>query len=483
MGLRQLVYGLYERRLAASLPPPGAPRHVGVILDGNRRWARAVRRGCGRGAPGRGGPDPRLPRLVRGRRRRAGHALAAVDRQPGPAPTGAGRPARHHRGRRRAARRRTPLAGAPGRRARPAAGVDGPPAEGVRGVHARRPGDPRQRRDRLRRAARDRGRRPLAPARPGASRAARSRSWPRSSTSSTSPSTSTPAASPIPTSSSAPRASSGCRASCSGRARTASSTSARRCGPTSARSTSCARCVLTHSDTVDSERDDRLRGMSRSPFPVPRRALLVGGAGAAVAAAAVALTEPAEAAGLAPAAARPRQRGRRADDGRDGRPRGAAWQVSQRGAGVAAALYAQATAVLAATARRTRWGSHGRNDAGTHRHRGRCPRGGPAQRRPARRTPRSRTCRPSSPSAGTAPAWRRSPPASPTSTATRWPCAPGRASSRRTPRTSSTRRSSRRGGRCTPAAGTSPSRCGHGGGDVARHVHGRLRHDHACACR
>jgi short-chain Z-isoprenyl diphosphate synthase len=36
------LYGLYERRLAASLPAEGIPRHVGVILDGNRRWARSV---------------------------------------------------------------------------------------------------------------------------------------------------------------------------------------------------------------------------------------------------------------------------------------------------------------------------------------------------------------------------------------------------------------------------------------------------------
>jgi len=35
------LYGLYERRLAASLPRDRVPRHVGVILDGNRRWARS----------------------------------------------------------------------------------------------------------------------------------------------------------------------------------------------------------------------------------------------------------------------------------------------------------------------------------------------------------------------------------------------------------------------------------------------------------
>ena len=41
MRLRRPLYGLYERRLADSLPRDGVPRHVGVILDGNRRWARS----------------------------------------------------------------------------------------------------------------------------------------------------------------------------------------------------------------------------------------------------------------------------------------------------------------------------------------------------------------------------------------------------------------------------------------------------------
>ncbi len=39
MGLDDVVYGLYERRLAHDLAEEHMPRHVGVILDGNRRWA------------------------------------------------------------------------------------------------------------------------------------------------------------------------------------------------------------------------------------------------------------------------------------------------------------------------------------------------------------------------------------------------------------------------------------------------------------
>ena len=39
MGLRNLIYSAYERRLAGELQPDRLPRHVGIILDGNRRWA------------------------------------------------------------------------------------------------------------------------------------------------------------------------------------------------------------------------------------------------------------------------------------------------------------------------------------------------------------------------------------------------------------------------------------------------------------
>jgi len=42
VGLRDVVYGVYERRLARGLADAPRPRHVGVILDGNRRWAKAA---------------------------------------------------------------------------------------------------------------------------------------------------------------------------------------------------------------------------------------------------------------------------------------------------------------------------------------------------------------------------------------------------------------------------------------------------------
>jgi short-chain Z-isoprenyl diphosphate synthase len=42
VALRDLLYRLYERRLRRQLQGRPVPRHVGVILDGNRRWARAL---------------------------------------------------------------------------------------------------------------------------------------------------------------------------------------------------------------------------------------------------------------------------------------------------------------------------------------------------------------------------------------------------------------------------------------------------------
>jgi short-chain Z-isoprenyl diphosphate synthase len=42
MGLRDLAYSLYERRLTARLAGKPLPGHVGVLIDGNRRWAREM---------------------------------------------------------------------------------------------------------------------------------------------------------------------------------------------------------------------------------------------------------------------------------------------------------------------------------------------------------------------------------------------------------------------------------------------------------
>jgi short-chain Z-isoprenyl diphosphate synthase len=40
--VRRVLYPAYEARLARRLPADRLPKHVGVMLDGNRRWARAV---------------------------------------------------------------------------------------------------------------------------------------------------------------------------------------------------------------------------------------------------------------------------------------------------------------------------------------------------------------------------------------------------------------------------------------------------------
>ena len=41
MSLGDVVHAAYERRVARRLDPATLPRHVGVMLDGNRRWAKA----------------------------------------------------------------------------------------------------------------------------------------------------------------------------------------------------------------------------------------------------------------------------------------------------------------------------------------------------------------------------------------------------------------------------------------------------------
>src|SRR5690606_33909595 len=41
MAVSDVLYRLYERRLTRQLDPDRLPRHIGVIIDGNRRWARS----------------------------------------------------------------------------------------------------------------------------------------------------------------------------------------------------------------------------------------------------------------------------------------------------------------------------------------------------------------------------------------------------------------------------------------------------------
>ena len=41
-GLRRVLYPAYEARMLRRMPRRPVPKHVGVMLDGNRRWAKAV---------------------------------------------------------------------------------------------------------------------------------------------------------------------------------------------------------------------------------------------------------------------------------------------------------------------------------------------------------------------------------------------------------------------------------------------------------
>ena len=55
MGLSDVLYAAYTRRLTKELGASSVPRHVGVMLDGNRRWARA--RGAGTSEGHQAGAD------------------------------------------------------------------------------------------------------------------------------------------------------------------------------------------------------------------------------------------------------------------------------------------------------------------------------------------------------------------------------------------------------------------------------------------
>ena len=181
MRLPHPLYGLYERRLAASLPEDGLPRHVGVILDGNRRWARSVGESTAHGH--QAGADKiadllewsedigvevvtlwmlSTDNLERSRRR----ARAA---------------ARDHRGRRRRARGDRAVAHPGGRRRSSCCPTTRSKALAGRAGRDRATcvGAARQRRGRVRRSTRDRRRREGVPARARGRRVEASTSWPR----------------------------------------------------------------------------------------------------------------------------------------------------------------------------------------------------------------------------------------------------------------------------------------------------------------
>ena len=76
-----MLYDMYERRLKAELSDAAVPAHIGVILDGNRRWrshwVRPPRRGTAL-AP----EDQRVPPVVRRRGCVDRDAVAPLNRQP-----------------------------------------------------------------------------------------------------------------------------------------------------------------------------------------------------------------------------------------------------------------------------------------------------------------------------------------------------------------------------------------------------------------
>ncbi len=83
MALRRTAYRYYERRLARALPPENLPRHVGVILDGHRRFAlEASERRVSRQLRSGHVQARRAPRVVHRAQHQGRHRVGAVHREP-----------------------------------------------------------------------------------------------------------------------------------------------------------------------------------------------------------------------------------------------------------------------------------------------------------------------------------------------------------------------------------------------------------------
>ncbi len=133
-----MLYPAYESRMVKALPADQLPKHVGVMLDGNRRWAKAVGADTAHGyRAGAANIEPLLDWCEEVGVEVVTLWLLSTDNLNRPPDQLAGL-LRIIEGAVATLAEGAPLAAAPGRCARPAAGVHGPQAEGRRG------GDPRR---------------------------------------------------------------------------------------------------------------------------------------------------------------------------------------------------------------------------------------------------------------------------------------------------------------------------------------------------
>ena len=157
-----MLYPAYESRMVKALPADQIPKHVGVMLDGNRRWAKAVGADTAHGyRAGAANIEPLLDWCEEVGVEVVTLWLLSTDNLNRP-PDELDGLLRIIEGAVATLEEGAPLAAAPRGCARPAAGLDRPQAEGRRGGHPRRAGPAGQHRRRAT-AAGARSRTPCAP--------------------------------------------------------------------------------------------------------------------------------------------------------------------------------------------------------------------------------------------------------------------------------------------------------------------------------